>query len=298
MFDAWDIESYYQEKMKELKDVSSIEMIESGSLRTVIRFKWKYARSTIQQDMCLYAHNRRIDFKTYIDWKEKQQLLKAAFPVDVRSTEATFDVQFGNVKRPTHWNTSWDFARFETVGHQWADFSEGGYGVSLLNDCKYGYDIKDNVMRLTLLKSAIMPDAQADKTEHHFTYSLLPHSGGWVEANTVQEAWKVNHSLRVQKGAPQADDSFSLFHSASQNVMIDAVKKAEDSSKMVLRLHEYQGIRGKIQLDSDLSVLSWQECDLMEKPTGELHSSDSLSFELKPYEIKTFLIDLKGAGAY
>src|SRR5699024_7862502 len=114
--------------------------------------KWEFGSSTITQDMIVYAESRRIDFKTHVDWQERQRLLKVAFPVDVRSTEATYDNQYGNVKRPTHWNTSWDYARFETVGHQWADLSEGGYGVSLLNDSKYGYDIKDHVMRLSLLK--------------------------------------------------------------------------------------------------------------------------------------------------
>ena len=106
-------------------------------------------------------------------------LLKAAFPVDVMSPAATFDVQWGNVERPTHRNTSWDWARFETCAHKWADLSEGNYGVALLNDCKYGYDIHDNVIRLTLLKSATNPDANADQGEHWMTYSLLPHEGDW-----------------------------------------------------------------------------------------------------------------------
>src|SRR5699024_12223822 len=113
--------------------------------------------SLIAQDMTVYATSRRIDFKTYVDWQERQRLLKVAFPVDVRSTEATYDIQDGSVKRPTHWNTSWDYARFETAGHQWADLSEGGYAFSLLNDSKYGYDIKEHVMRLSLLKSPIRP---------------------------------------------------------------------------------------------------------------------------------------------
>jgi alpha-mannosidase len=124
--------------------------------------------------MILYAENPSIDFKTDIYWHERNQLLKVAFPVDIRATEATYDIQYGNEKLPTHWNTSWDYTRFESVGQQWADLSERGYGVSLLNDCKYGHDIKDNVIRLTLLKSATYPDVEADQGEHVFTYSLLP----------------------------------------------------------------------------------------------------------------------------
>src|SRR5699024_592480 len=170
--DAWDIDIYYQEKMEEISTLQSVEFIDMGQLQATVRFSWTYGDSTIEQDMVVYSSSRRIDFKTQINWQERQRLLKAAFPVDVRATEATYDIQFGNVKRPTHWNTSWDQARFETVGHQWADLSEGGYGVSLLNDSKYGYDIKDHVMRLSLLKSAIHPDPHADEGHHEFTYSL------------------------------------------------------------------------------------------------------------------------------
>ena len=133
-----------------------------------------------------------------MDWHEQRKLMKVAFPVDIRSTEATYDIQFGNVKRPTHWNTSWDMARFETVGHQWADLSRTGYGVSLLNDCKYGYDIKDQTIRLSLLKAAIYPDPTADQGEHEFT-SSLPHQGDWRVGQTVKQAWFLNNRLKVGK---------------------------------------------------------------------------------------------------
>ena len=164
------------------------------------RFTWAYLDSTIIQELTVYRDSRRIDFVTRVDWQERQQLLKAAFHVGVRATEATYDIQYGNVKRPTHWNTSWDYARFETVGHQWADLSERNYGVSLLNDCKYGYDIKDHVMRLSLLKSAIYPDPEADRGQHEFTYSLLPHKGDWLDGGTAGEAWSLNHPLQAYKG--------------------------------------------------------------------------------------------------
>lgn len=134
----------------------------------------------------MYNDIPRIDFNNKIDWKEKQILLKVAFPVDIHADKATYEIQFGNIERPTHWNTSWDYARFEVPAHKWADLSEGGYGVSLLNDSKYGYDIKDLVMRLTLLKSAIYPNEEADKEIHEFVYSLYPHKGDWKDGNTVK----------------------------------------------------------------------------------------------------------------
>ncbi|MBD1382271.1 alpha-mannosidase [Metabacillus arenae] len=292
--DAWDIDLFYQQKMREVSDLKGIEIEEVNSLRAVVAFKWEYNDSIIIQKVVVYSGSRRIDFETEVDWHEQQQLLKVAFPVDIRATEATYDIQYGNVKRPTHWNTSWDYARFETVGHQWADLSEHGYGVSLLNDCKYGYDIKNHVMRLTLIKSAIHPDYLQDQGKHVFTYSLLPHQGNWIEGKTVQEAWSLNAPLKLSAGKPQrmSVERFSSFTLDCPNVMIDAVKKAEDEDKLILRLHEYTGSRGKINITSDLPIVSWQETNLLEKPVGEKVGSTFLSFSIKPYEIKTFMIEL------
>ncbi|TVX98808.1 alpha-mannosidase [Cohnella terricola] len=290
-FEAWDVDIFYQEKMREITDLVSVELAEVGPLMAVVAFRWKYANSVITQRMTVYADNRRIDFRTHINWQDHQQLLKVAFPVDVRSTEATYDIQFGNVKRPTHWNTSWDWARFESVGHQWADLSERGYGVSLLNDCKYGYDVKDNVLRLSLLKSAISPDPDADIGEHEFVYALYPHEGDWYAGGTVQQAWSLNNPLTAYAGAP-AKDAFSLFRLSAANVMVDAVKKAEDGDGLILRVHEFAGVRSKVELGSDLTIASLQECNLMEQPMSEAGSS-GLSFELKPYEIKTFIVQLQ-----
>ncbi|MFE5318755.1 alpha-mannosidase [Paenibacillus sp. NPDC056579] len=289
--EAWDIDIFYQEKMEEIRELRSVEMVETGAVRAVVRFVWGYKASEVRQDMIVYANSRRIDFHTTVDWHEQRKLLKAAFPVEVRSTEATYDIQFGNVKRPTHWNTSWDYARFEVVGHQWADLSERGYGVSLMNDCKYGYDIKDNQMRLTLLKSAMVPDPQADQGLHEFTYSLLPHTGDWLDGGTVQEAWDLNAPLNVCIGSTEALDS--LFRIEGGYVQVDAVKKAEDEERIVLRFHEYGGQRGTVELTSAYPIVSWQECDLMERPITEPSSEPIIKLHIKPYEIKTVLIDLK-----
>ncbi|MUV37266.1 Alpha-mannosidase [Lentibacillus sp. JNUCC-1] len=292
MFDAWDIDIFYQEKMTEVTDLVSVECIENGSLQAVVRFEWKFGSSVISQDMVTYADSRRIDFKTHVDWQERQRLLKVAFPVDIRSTEATYDIQYGNVKRPTHWNTSWDYARFETVGHQWADLSEGGYGVSLMNDCKYGYDIKDQTMRLSLLKSPIHPDPYADLGEHQFTYSLLPHDGSWQEGNTVREAWQLNNPLTSAEGEA-AQRGQSLLESSTDNIMIDAVKKAEYEDAVIIRVHEYNGKRVNATLSSDWSIEEWQECDLMERPLNNTKNLGGIQFHIKPYEIKTFLVRFK-----
>ncbi len=289
--EAWDIDIFYQEKMREIRQLKSVRVRESGSLRAAIEFEWTYMESMIKQEMILYADSRRIDFRTEVHWNEKQQLLKTAFPVQIRATEATYDIQFGNVKRPTHWNTSWDYARFETVGHQWADLSERGYGVSLMNDCKYGYDIKDNIMRLSLIKSATHPDPDADQGFHSFTYSLLPHAGDWIEGNTVREAWELNNPLSCREGAADLE-GVSLLRVSSPYVLVDAVKKAEDGFQTIVRLHEFAGSRGECVLTSDLSIVSWQECDLLERPIGEAQVTDTIVLSVAPYEIKTILIEM------
>lgn len=300
-FDSWDIDIFYQEKMEEMDHLVSVRLLHTGILQTTVEFVWHYDETVITQHLIVYAHSRRIDFQTHVDWKERQKLLKVAFPVHIRSTEATYDIQFGNVKRPTHWNTSWDWARFESVGHQWADLSERNYGVSLLNDCKYGYDIKDNILRLSLLKSAIYPDPLADYGQHEFTYSLYPHAGDWLAGNTVQEAWLLNQPCQIAPGKASILDtkedkhrsSLSMFTLSASHVMIDAIKKAEDHDLIVLRIHEYGGIRSPLTITSDLHIDSWQECNLMEQPIGDIVNAP-LSIEIAPYEIRTFLISLKG----
>ncbi|WP_411349155.1 alpha-mannosidase [Paenibacillus sp. WLX2291] len=320
-FDAWDIDIFYQEKMQEIADLQQVQLLEQGALRAVVQFVWHYNDTIITQQLIVYRHDRRIDFVTHVDWKERQKLLKVAFPVQIRSTEATYDIQFGNVKRPTHWNTSWDWARFESVGHQWADLSERNYGVSLLNDCKYGYDIKDHVIRLSLLKSAIYPDPMADYGQHQFTYSLYPHGGDWLDGGTVQAAWQLNQPVTTIPVAASADaanfsaathdtlsyqaqtvsssagtssdwSSFSMFSFSAEHVMVDAVKKAEDSNQIVLRIHEYGGIRTPLTITSDLDIASWQECNLMEQPAGDSQQGE-LHITITPYELRTFLISLR-----
>lgn len=291
--EAWDIDIFYQEKMREVKDLQSVELIEIGNIKAVIRFKYKYMNTTISQDMIVYANSNRIDFKTNVDWREKKQLLKVAFVVDIRSTMATYDVQFGNVKRPTHWNTSWDRARFESVAQQWVDLSERNYGVSLLNNCKYGHDIKDNVMRLTLLKSATHPDPVQDQGEQNFTYSLLPHSGDFIDGNTVKHAYELNQPLRAIKGMLKSEVKKQLFKFNDANILVDAIKKAEDEDMIIIRFHDYSGSRQNVSIDSDYEINGWMETNLMEKPIEDLRNENSINVVVNPYEIKTLMIKMK-----
>ncbi|WP_208591933.1 alpha-mannosidase [Gracilibacillus suaedae] len=289
MFDAWDIDIFYQEKIEHVHELIHVDCTESGDIFTTVHFEWRYGKSTIKQDMILYADNPRIDFETYVDWKERQRLLKVAFPVDIRATEATYDIQYGNVNRPTHWNTSWDYARFETVGHKWADISEAGYGVSLLNDSKYGYDIKDSTMRLSLLKSPVYPDPEADLGEHTFTYALLPHTNDWREAKVHSLAYNLNAPLRVTKGTFKGSEE-SFIKMDEDHIEIDTVKKAEDEESIIVRLHEFHGRRGNISLTCNKQITSWTECDLMENSITDEQKTNTVDLFVKPYEIKTIRI--------
>lgn len=287
-FDAWDIDIFYQEKHWEVDCLKSVSIVETGPLRAVIRMQWAYRKSTICQDLMVYSENRRIDFRTTVDFHGHHQLLKVAFPMDVFANYATYDIQYGNMRRANHWNTSWDMARYEVFAHRFADLSERNYGVSLLNDCKYGYDIKENVIRLSLIKTATDPDPEQDQGLHEFTYSLLPHAGDFLQGQTVKEAFFLNQPLLVLPGkALHSEQSFIRF--SSESVELDAIKEAEDGKSIVVRFHDYTGGSSKVQVIPGFSFEKWAEADLMENPTEDFRREKEVIVSVKPYEIITLV---------
>jgi alpha-mannosidase len=292
-YDAWELEVSFEQKKETIDEFLGTSVQSDGPLQIVILFQWRYRKSRVDQQMVLYQDCPRIDFRTEIDWREREKLVKVAFPVSIRASEATYDIQYGNVKRPTHRNTSWDHARFEVVGHQWADLSEEGYGVALLNDCKYGYDIRDNCMRLTLLKSSNYPDPQADAGGHRFTYALLPHAGSWQQAGVSRHAWDLNAPLYAVAGELAAICGRSLLRCDNPNVTVDVVKKAEDSDHLIVRMHEFAGSRGAVTLHSDLGIVAWQPCDLLERPTGPERRNGEIRDSVSPYQIRTYRVALR-----
>jgi alpha-mannosidase len=289
-FDAWDIDIFYEDRTEKIEGVESITIVEQGPLRAGVAVTRAYRSSRIHQTIYLYHDSRRIDFDTRIDWHEHHILLKAAFPVNVMSPAATYDVQWGNVQRPTHRNTSWDWARFETCAHKWADVSEGNYGVALLNDCKYGYDIHDNVMRLTLLKSATMPDPDADQGEHILVYSLLPHPGDWRE-EVPPSAYDLNDPLilrRVHGGMANARSLGSLVSVSAPYVIIETVKLAEDGNGLIVRLYENQRNRGRITVKAGFALAEAYQCNLLEERERALEIADNqIALDVTPYQIVT-----------
>lgn len=298
-FDAWNIDEGYLEKSWEVSDVEEFRILENGPETAALYVRRNFQDSVIEQTIRFYRHTARIDFATQIDWHEHQQLLRVAFPMDILAHEADYEIQFGNVKRPTHKNTSWDRARFEVCAHKWADLSEPGYGTALLNDCKYGYDIHDGVMGLTLIKSGVFPNPDADQGMHEFTYALFPHKGDFRKGGVIREAYDLNCPLEWEKISGAEEAAYSLLQVAEENVLADTVKMAEDGDGVIIRLYESFGMRTKAHLTFPLfGQVQAVTCDCMEKASEAEQKSlycrgDVWTLEMKPYEIKTLRISVK-----
>lgn len=293
-YDCWDIDMYYSEKYWDAEKADKIQWIEEGPVRATLEIQRTISNSVIKQEIHFYADSRRIDFSTWVDWKEHQHLLKVHFPVNIHSDEATFEVQFGNLKRKIHGNTSWDEARFESCGQKWMDISEGHYGVSLLNDCKYGYSAKDSNIALTLIKSGIEPNKTADQEEHVFTYALYPHKEMWSAAGTVQEAYKLNQPAYATKGELK-NTGKSFISTDKDNIIIETVKPAENGDGMIVRLYDCENSLTKVTLTFAEGMLeSVEECNLMEEKEADIEAcGNSFTVSVKPYEIKTYRVRLK-----
>ena len=288
--DNWDIDIFYLFKHEEATLAGEPELIENGALRFVLRFRYTYRHSEFTQDVIFYTESRRIDFKTEAEWHENHRVMKAAFPVNIRSTHATYDIQYGHVERPTHYNTSWDYARFEVVAHKWADLSEEGYGVSILNNCKYGHNIYENAMHITLLKAGKNPDTEADMGHHEFTYALLPHTGSAAQGETIEESVRLNLPVHVLAGSAAKESHIEI---GNRGVYIDALKKAEDGDDLVLRVHECRGGHVKTELNPGVSIRGYIPCNLLEEPTGAFVESKTIPLSLAPFKLATFRLVLE-----
>jgi alpha-mannosidase len=295
-YDAWDIDRFAFDQVVDLDEVESVEVVERGPLRAGLRVVRRFGDSRLTQVIRLAADARYVDFDTEVEWHESNRLLKVAFPVDVRSPRATYEIQYGHVERPTHANTSWDVARFEVCGHKWADLSEPGYGVALLNDSKYGYDISGNVMRLSLLRAPTWPDPVADRGLHRFVYRLLPHAGDLRDGGVIDAGYDLNVSLRtvapsVHEGSPTA--SASLLSVDADNVVVEAVKRPHDGGRaLVVRLYEAWGRRGPVTVRAPWDIGRATVTDLLERPRADVPTSGaSITLALTPFQITTLRLE-------
>lgn len=291
-YDNWEINEYYKSKSWEFGTVESIMPVFDGS-RVGMRIERNYLESSLVQIVWLYSMLERIDFETNIEWHGHHQIIKAFFPINVLASKATYEIQFGNVERNTHQNTSWDQAKFEVCANKWADISDGNYGVSLMNDSKYGYSCDGSVLSLTFLKCGTFPNKNADQGEHSFTYSILPHTGDFRNS-TVKEAYILNQpfdSCLVSKQTGTLPENFSFFACDKSNVVIETVKETEKKDGIILRMFDAHNVCTKAKVDFHFTVREAYICDMLENEVERLSLKDNaVELYIKNYEILTLKV--------
>ncbi len=300
--DAWDVDIGYADRAEDLTSgLEAISLTEAGPVRVACRTVRRFRSSTIVQEIRLAAGARLVEFATEVDWHEDHRFLKVAFPVRVHAAGADYEIQFGHISRPTHANTTWDVARFEVAAQRWAHLQESGYGVALINDCKHGYDIRGNVMRLSLIRAPGWPDPTADRGRSRFSYALAPHAGDLRAGRVVEQAECFNIPLRATAAASRdAGGETSLLPPVAsavscgpQGVGVSAVKQADTGDGLIVRFYEAYGGRGPVRLDARLAaggtIVSAQRTDLLERwLEGDCDLADGVvDFELRPFELVT-----------
>ncbi|KAJ2082492.1 Glycoside hydrolase, 38 vacuolar alpha mannosidase [Coemansia sp. RSA 988] len=308
-WDAWDIEIYNQEKFVEL-EANKVTIADEGPLVASVCVEVVISeQSKLRQWISLSATSPRLDFDCDVDWHESHKCLKTAFTWDISSDAATYDTQFGVVQRPTHRNTTWDMAKFEVCAHKFGDISEYGYGVALLNDCKYGYSTFGSTMAISLLRAPKAPDANCDMGHHTFRYAVYPHRGSFNESSVVREAYQFNVplvQLPVDFGAVKEASNITgikpLFTvEGAPNVVLDTVKKAEDGdSHIIVRLYEAYGGRAKATLSTSLKVSGQAHLtNILEEPTDSINliasATGRMAAEIvfRPFQIITVRLALR-----
>ncbi len=287
--DAWDFPVDYDSVSPQPFLLKTSEVITDGP-RSLIRQTRSFGQSTLTQDIVLTSGSRRLDFVTHVDWQERRKMLRSLFPVALQSDVARCDIQFGNIERPIHANTSWDWAKNEICAQKWIDISETDYGVALLNDSKYGHSVRDGVINLNLLRSATYPDPMADHACHNFTYSMYPHLGNYVIGGVVRAAYELNVPLRlIQTDAKELPIAFA--HVSSQDVVIEAVKKSEDSDAIIVRMVEVHGKSVATKINFGFEIREAHETNLIEDELRSLPiERKSIALTFRPFEILTLKV--------
>lgn len=295
-YDAWNIDPGTLDHNTPISSVESVKLIDKGPMRATIRVVRTWQSSKFAQDITLYAGANTVDVTNDIDWHETHVLLKAAFPLAASSDEATYEIPYGSIQRATTRNNSWEKARFEVPAIRWADLGDSQHGFSLINDSKYGYDGDGNVLRLSLLRSPVSPDPNADRGHQHFSYELYPHAGSWKTALTKRVGYEFNYKLRasqVESHTGSLPREHSFVSVAPENVVLTALKKAEDDNGLIFRVVEWAGKQSNVVFTVPQGATSATETNLMEKPTGSALSvtGAKVTVPIKPYEILTLRVD-------
>jgi len=289
--DAWEVPWNFWKKPAPLDPGCEIAVTECGPVRAVVRVTRRMGESVFVQDITLCGHTPRLDIRMNVEWQAKHKLLKVAFPVCVDPGKATYEIPYAAIERITKPRTRAEKAKFEVPAQMWADLSQGGYGVSLLNDCKYGYDIRNNVMRLSLLRAPTDPDPHADEGHHEFTYSVYPHQGGWRRGGTVRAAYELNYPLQARITGTHdgpLGPSASFAAASPDNIVLHVVKRAEDSADWVLRWYEATGTDTTAVIALPRKPRRVWETDLMENELREIRvTGKTLRVPTGSFEIKT-----------
>ena len=289
--DAWDIDITYEKQLIEnAKGRKAVKS--SGKVRQTIDFELNISNSSIKQKAVL-GSGKRLDFITQIDWNENHRMLRTKFPTEIHTTEATYDIQYGYIKRNAHTNTSWDMARFEVPAHRYADISDAQYGIAVLNDSKYGHKVSDKTIDLTLMRSTKYPDFVADIGGHEFTYSLLPHTGSLVNSDVMNNAAVLN---QPPLSFPGYDATGLAMPCAvdSADIVMEACKKAEKENCLIIRLVETKGWRSKGKVILNRNAARVVKTNIIEWENGEDFTleNDSFDINLQPFEIATLKVYL------
>jgi len=308
--DVWDFPVDYRETDPIFMELTHSTPRVDGPM-AVLEQVYRLGPSELVQQVSLTGGSRRIDFRTRASWRETASMLRTSFPVAVLNEEATFEIQYGHLRRPTHQNTSWDRAKDEVAAHRWADLSQRDFGVALLNDCKYGHRVKGHTLDLNLIRSVPYPgpeslnvaetepagpnDCFTDQRDHEFTYSLFPHPGDHIDGQVVQAGYGLNVPLRVVPVGSQAGSAgqrISHFEVDDPGVIIEAVKLAEDNTDIVVRLYEYQRRKTRVTLRMAFDVRKVWEVNLMEEDPRPIPVANSeVNLEFDPFEIKTLRLE-------
>lgn len=289
-YDAWNIDADFEKVFTNIDKVDSVQLIDKGPLRASIRVTRTWQSSKFVQDITLYTGLDRVDVVNDIDWHETHILLKAAFPLTASSAEATYEIPYGSIERPTTRNNKVEQAKFEVPAMRWADLGDGKHGFSLINESKYGYDAKGNVLRISLLRSPTWPDPNADRGHHHFSYSLYPHAGDWKQAKTVRHGYDFDYkmqSMQLEAHEGKLGPEQSFVSVSNPNVVLTAIKKAEDNDGLIFRFYEWAGSSGDVQITVPAGATDATLTNLMEKPEGSpmTMNGNRVTVPVHPFEI-------------
>ena len=289
IYEAWDVEIFYPDEKKCTLEADDCRCFR-GEVYDFLEFTYHFGKSVLHQKIKLAKKSKRLDFENHIQWQEVRKMLRTSFPTAINASEALFDIQYGNIKRSTGNNTSWEAAQFEVCAHRYADISDGRCGAALLNDCKYGYRVKGSTLDLALLRAPKYPDFSADLGEHEFTYSLYLHSGNAMDSGLLTEAAALNRSALVFDGF-RGEGILPLCRISGDGLSLAVVKKAEKSDCLIIRVVETKGrfSSGELRFVAPVKIvptdlIEWHDGDTLSLPDGKI------TLELSPFEIRTFKV--------